>query len=385
MAGGLELLGRLRPSWARIDLSRLAANYRAVAAWAPVPVMPVVKADGYGHGAARVGRLLESLGAPMLAVAYAEEGASLRAAGVRVPIVLLAGFGAGQEGLLAHHDLTPVVSTPATLERLLVAARACGRPPRVHLKLDSGMARLGFTAAELPSLALRLSEAGLVIEGLATHLATADQDPAATARQLDVFDASIADLTRHGLRPRWIHAANSAGLSQLRPTHTLARPGLLLYGIRPRPLSPAIEVRPVMTLSSRIAMLKDLPAGAAVSYEGRWVAARPSRIATIPIGYADGLPRTQAMADRGQFGVRGGRASVAGTVCMDLVMSDVTDLAGVDVGDEVTIFGDDPTAWDVAGWAGTNAWQVLTAVGTRVPRVYVEDGRVVGVESRYQA
>jgi alanine racemase len=385
MAGGLEQLGRLRPSWARVDLSRLAANYRAVAAWSPVPVMPVVKADAYGHGAAHVGRLLESLGAPMLAVAYAEEGAALRAAGVRVPIVLLAGFGAGQESLLAEHDLTPVVSTPGTLGRLLDAARAGGRQARIHLKLDSGMARLGFTAAELPSLARRLSQAGFVIEGLATHLAAADQDPTGTDRQLDLFDASIADLARQGLRPRWIHAANSAGLAQLRPTHTLARPGLLLYGIRPRPLSPAIEVRPVMTLSSRIALLKDVPAGSAVSYEGRWVAARPSRIATIPIGYADGVPRTRAMSDRGQFGVRGGRAGVAGTVCMDLVMSDVTDVAGAEIGDEVTVFGDDPGVWDVADWAGTNAWQVLTSVGTRVPRVYVEDGRLVGVESRYLA
>jgi alanine racemase len=385
MAGGLERLGRLRPSQARVDLSRLAANYRAVAAWASVPVMPVVKADAYGHGAAQVGRRLESLGAPMLAVAYAEEGVALRAAGVRVPIVLLAGFGVGQEGLLAEHDLTPVVSTPTALERLLDVARAGRGPTRVHLKLDSGMARLGFGAAELPSLARRLCEAGLEIEGLATHLAAADQDPAVTARQLDVFDASIADLARQGFRPRWIHAANSAGLAQLRPTHTLARPGLLLYGIRPRPLSPAIEVRPVMTLSSHIAMLKGVPAGSAVSYEGRWVAARPSRIATIPIGYADGLPRTRAMAEHGQFLVRGGRAGVAGTVCMDLVMSDVTDVAGVEVGDEVTIFGDDPTAWEVADWAGTNAWQVLTAVGSRVPRVYVEDGRLVDVESRYLA
>lgn len=378
------VLDRLRPAQARIDLTRLAANYRAVAAAVPVPLMPVVKADAYGHGAARVGRLLEALGAPLLAVAYVEEAVSLRAAGVRIPIVVLAGFGPGQADLLLEHGLSPVISTPRTLDGALAVARARGGRLSVHVKVDTGMARLGFPPEELVGAAARLADSGVVeLAGLMTHLASADEDARTTSRQMDRFDATISDLARRGLRPQWIHAANSAGLSFLRPGHTLARPGLLLYGLRPRPLSPDVEVRPVMAVSARIGLVKDVPAGAAVSYGGRWVASRPSRIGTIPLGYADGVPRTRDMAERGRLTVRGVGTPVAGTVCMDLIMVDLTDHAVACEGDEATYFGDDPTAWDVAEWAGTNAWDVLTRVGSRLPRVYVEEGRVTGVESPY--
>jgi alanine racemase len=355
---------------ARVDLARLAANYQAVATFARRPLMPVVKADAYGHGAARVARVFESLGAPLLAVTYAAEGVALREAGLRTAVVVLAGCSPGEEALFCEHTLTPVVSNAPTLEIALAAPRP--GMPRVHLKLDSGMTRLGFSGDELVSAASRLAQAGVVIEGLMTHLAVADEDAAVTAGQLDRFDAAIADLARQGHRPRWVHAANSAGLAFLRPTHTLGRPGLLLYGLWPRPLGPALEVRPVMTLMARVAQVRDVPAGAAVSYGGRWTARRPSRIATIALGYADGLPRTDAMAATGYVTIRGQRAPIAGTVCMDFFMADVTDIVGVTPGDEVNVFGDAPTAWDVATRAGTNAWQVLTAVGPRVPRVYVE-------------
>lgn len=355
---------------ARVDLARLAANYHVVATFAGRPLMPVVKADAYGHGSARVARLFESLGAPLLAVTYAQEGVALREAGVRTGVVVLAGCWPGEETLFREHALTPVVSNAPTLEVALAAARL--GMPRVHLKLDSGMTRLGFGAGELLSAASQLAQAGVVIEGLMTHLAVADEDAAVTAGQLDRFDAVIVDLARQGHRPRWVHAANSAGLAFLRPTHTLARPGLLLYGLWPRPLGPPLEVRPAMTLAARVVQVKDVPAGATVSYGARWTARRPSRIATIALGYADGLPRTDAMAATGYVTIRGQRAPIAGTVCMDFFMADVTDVAGVTPGDDASVFGDAPTAWDVATRAGTNAWQVLTAVGPRVPRVYAE-------------
>ena len=216
-----------------------------------------------------------------------------------------------------------------------------------------------------------------------TQLAAADENPAVTDTQLDRLDAAVSDLARHGFRPRWIHGSNGAGLPFLRPTHTLARVGLLLYGLKPRPLAPAVEVQPVMTLVGRIVLIRDVAPGAAVSYGGRWVAARRSRIATVPLGYADGVPRTDAMREGGAFSLAGLRARVAGTVCMDLTMLDVTDRPDVREGDEAVVFGDDPTAWEVGEWAGTNAWQVLTSVGSRVPRLYVENGQIVGVESRY--
>lgn len=371
-----EALGRWRPARARIDLDRLAGNYRALGASVAAPLMPVVKADAYGHGAARVAGTLEALGAPMLAVAYVEEGVALRQAGVRRPVVVLAGFSAAQVPLLAEHALTPVVSAPAMADALLAAAR---RPSAAHVKVDTGMSRLGFPPGAFVEAAVRLAGAGIAIEGAMTHLACADEDAGVTRGQLDRFDEAVGALHARGLRPPWVHACNSAGLSFFRPTHTLARPGLLLYGVRPRPLSPEIAVRPVMQVSADVAMVREVATGAAVSYGGRWVARRPSRVATIPLGYADGVPRTDGMRERGRFRIAGGSAPVAGTVCMDLTMADVTDLDEVRAGDEALLFGDDPDAWELADLAGTTAWQVLTAVGNRVPRVFVEGGRMVAI------
>src|SRR6266508_1515891 len=233
-----ETLRHLRPARARIDLDRLAANYGALQRLVPLPVMPVVKADAYGHGAVPVARRLLS----------------------------------------------------------------------VHLKLDTGMSRLGFTTAAFVEAAQRLTEAkGLELEGVMTHLANADEDREATARQLDRFDDAVAALHQRGIRPKYVHACNSAGLALYRPTHTLVRPGLLVYGLRTRPLSPEVDVRPVMTVSADIALIKDIPEGTRVSYGGRWVAPRPSRLGTVPIGYADGVPRTNAMRDGGELVVRGRR------------------------------------------------------------------------------
>jgi alanine racemase len=379
-----EVLRHLRPARARIDLDRLAANYGALQRLVPLPVMPVVKADAYGHGAVPVARRLLAAGAPLLAVAYVEEAVALREEGFSVPIVVLAAFGPGQERMIRKHDLTPVVSTPRTLEAVLGPAREGRRPLSVHLKVDTGMSRLGFPAAGLRQAAGKLLETGGVeLEGLMTHLASADESAEATNRQLDAFDAARASLEGDGIRPPLVHAANSAGLSFLRPGHTLARPGLLLYGLRPRPQSPDVDVRPVMSVSARIVLVRDVPAGTAVSYGGRFVTRRPSRLGTLPIGYADGVPRTAAMSTQGGFGVRGRAAPVAGAVCMDYTMVDLTDRPEVNEDDEAVYFGDAPTAWDVADRAGTHAWQVLTSVGPRVPRVYLESGRLTGVETRY--
>jgi alanine racemase len=378
----VEELLSLRPARARIDLDRLAANYDAVAACARVPLLPVVKADAYGHGAVAVARRLQRAGATRFAVAYPEEGAQLREAGIAADIVVLAGFSVSHVAFLARHRLTPVVSTRAQADALVASPRD-QRPDVVHVKVDTGMARLGFDDGAFADAALRLSDEGFAVEGAMTHLASADESAEATERQLDRFDAALDALASRGLRPPLVHAANSAGLSFVRATHTLARPGLLLYGLPTRPFGPEVAVRPVMTVSADIALVKDVPAGAAVSYGGRWTAARPSRIATVPLGYADGVPRTDAMRTSGAFALGSGLAPVAGTVCMDLTMLDVTDHGGVREGDEAILFGDAPTAWDVAERAGTNAWQVLTAVGQRVPRVYVEGGRVVEVETRF--
>lgn len=373
----------LRAARARIDLDRLTANYEAIHAATGVPVMPVVKADAYGHGAATVARALVEKGAERLAVAYVEEGVALRQSGVTVPIVVLAGFAGGQAPVLAPYDLTPVVSTPRTLADLIAHVRG-GVRPRAHIKVDTGMGRLGFATEAFVEAALRLRDAGIEVEGAMTHLASADEDATVTARQLDRFDDAVARLAARGLRPPLIHACNSAGLAFVRKTHTLVRPGLMVYGVRPRPLSPEIDVRPVMQLSADVSLVKDVPPGTRVSYGGRWVAQRPSRIATVPLGYADGVPRTDRMRDEGAFRMGHARVPVAGTVCMDLTMADVTGRPDVVDGTEAILFGDDPHVWDVAGWAGTTSWEILTSVGSRVPRVYVMAGRVMHVESRYK-
>ena len=379
-----EILKHLRPARARIDLDRLAGNYRALQGLVPVPVMAVVKADAYGHGATVVARRLVAAGAPMLAVAYVEEAVALRESGLQVPIVVLAAFGPGQERVLLQHQLTPVISTPRTLEAVLGPSREGRRPLGVHLKVDTGMSRLGFTLDGFLEAAQRLAESPTVtLEGVMTHLASADEDKDATERQLDRFDAAVAALAGRGIKPRYVHACNSAGLAFFRKTHTLVRPGLLLYGIPTRPLGPEVVVRPVMTVSADIALIKEIAPGTPVSYGGRWVAPQTSRIATIPLGYADGVPRTAAMRDQGHFAVGGRRAPVRGTVCMDLTMVDLTARPEVGEGHEAVLVGDDPDAWQVSEWAGTNAWEVVTRIGPRVPRVFVESGRAVGIQSPF--
>lgn len=373
-------LEALRPARAYVDLDRLAANHDAIAAFAKRAVMPVVKADAYGHGAVAVVRHLVACGASRVAVAYVEEGVALRRAGVTVPVVVLAGFAPSQVPALLEEGLTPVVSTETTLDALVDASARGDEPVAVHLKVDTGMSRLGFRPERLPRALDRLLSTGrTVVEGVMTHLACADEDAGATERQLDLFDAALETVRAAGAAPTWVHAANSAGLAFLRPTHTLVRPGLLLYGVRPRPLAPDIAVKPVLRATAPVFRVEDVPVGTRASYGGHWVARRPSRLATLAIGYADGVPRTVAMRQGGYVTAGEHRLPVAGTVCMDLVITDATDVPGLREGDEVTWLGDAPDAWQVSEWAGTIAWQALTAIGRRVPRVYVKGGKPVGI------
>jgi alanine racemase len=372
----------LRAARARVDLDRLAENYRALAAFSPVALMPVVKADAYGHGAVHVARHLEAAGVARMATAFVEEALVLRQAGIKVPLVVLTGFGPSQVRVMLDNHLTPVLSSRRGVDWLLSVARAAGRRVGVHLKVDTGMTRLGLDPEQLEEAAQVLGDSGLVdVEGLMTHLASADESADFTRRQLDLFDDALERVQRRGVKPQWVHAANSAGLAFLRPTHTLARPGLLLYGLRPRPLSPPLAVKPVMRVSADVTLVREVPAGTPVSYGGTWTAPRASRVGTLPIGYADGVPRTDAMSGGGAFRVKNQRAPVIGRVCMDLTMVDLTDLPGAAEGTEATLFGDEPDAWEVAERAGTNAWAVLTALGARLPRVYVKNARAVAVDA----
>jgi len=382
----------VRPTEAVVDLSAIAANYRVALEVGGRPVAAVVKANAYGHGAVPVARELAGVGAAMIAVALVEEGIELREAGVAAPILVLGAAYDGRYDLLVEHRLVPVIFAPEHLEGLARAARTLGVRAAAHLKLDTGMGRIGLRPADLAgfvSAALRTPE--VAVEGLCTHFASADlEDRALTERQVALFDEAAASLSRAGLPLRYRHLANSAGTVEYPAARQdLTRPGIMLYGYMPfypRSSSSAVaaavgeRLQRALTWRTAVIQLKEVPEGTPISYGGRWVARRPSRIATLPVGYADGYPRR--LSGRPGFGnadvlVRGKRAPVAGTVCMDMTMVDVTDVPGSAVGDEVVLLGSQGRetidADELAERAGTISYEILCGIGARVPRRYVRD------------
>ncbi|MBE9527711.1 MAG: alanine racemase [Proteobacteria bacterium] len=403
-----------RPTVATIDTSALKHNFEAIkAALAPeTEIMAVVKADGYGHGALAVARLFGSLGATMFGVALPTEGAELRAGGITAPILLLGGLFPEQIESLFTHDLTPVVYDIETIERIDKRAKELGTIKPVHLKIDTGMARLGVQCeeltvhsevtqlteptehsksapeqSELEGLLQRLKEAKNVkLDGLLSHFAESDSENSAfSATQLARFSSAFETVRSFGFRPRYIHMANSAASVASKESHfNLVRPGIMLYGSYPAPhLKERVELRPALELTTRILQLKRVPAGTPISYGRTFVTTRESKIATLPIGYADGLPRAlsstyqlpHSLSHGGDVLVRGARAPIAGTICMDLTMCDVTDIPDVEVGDEVVIIGTRGTesisAEEIAAKTGTISYEVFCSISKRVPRVYI--------------
>jgi len=370
-----------RPTVAEVSLGALRENCRQAVALVGtrVAVLAVVKADGYGHGAVPAARAFLDGGATGLGVSMVSEGLALRRAGIRAPVVFLGGAFAGEHAPAVEQDLAVAVWTLDGARALAAAARAAGRVAAVHLKVETGMTRLGCAPADVHALGEALaSEPHLRVEGVFTHFASADAvDTAPVRAQRARFADAVEALAAAGLRPPHVHMANSAAVLSEPAAHcTMVRPGLMLYGYAPAPhLASRARLRPALRLRTRIAQTRDVPAGTAVGYAGTWSAPRPSTIATLPIGYADGYHR--AGSNRGAMLVRGRRVPVVGRVCMDHVMLDVTGVPGVGAGDAVTVFGPSaggaPTAADVAEWSDTIAYEVLTSVGKRVPRVYVED------------
>jgi alanine racemase len=369
-----------RPTRAEIDLGALVHNYRALAARAaPRETLAVVKADAYGHGAVRCARALEAAGAAWLGVALVEEGIELREAGARARIVVLNGLFDGQADACLAHDLTPVVYRVDSLRQLDSAAARAGRAARAHLKIDTGMGRVGVPDADLGAFAGELKRFEHVeIEGALTHLADADlADPAYSNNQVRRFEAALAVLRAAGARPRLVHFANSAAVATALPGEaSLARPGILLYGAPPAAgFDSRFEPRPVMRFVTETIFVKRVPPGTPVSYGRTFVTKRESVIATLPVGYADGYSRK--LGNRGEVLARGRRLPIVGRVCMDLTMIDATDVSpGLEPGEEVVLFGEQEGARipveEVAGWAETIDYEVLCAVSRRVPRVYRE-------------
>jgi alanine racemase len=362
-----------RPTVAQVDLDALGHNLavlRGLAAGAKL--FPVVKADAYGHGLLPVARSLEQQGADGLCVALIEEGFRLRDAGVRLPLLVLNGVYGNEHAEVLARGLTPVVFRDDQL--LAFAAAAGGRRVDVHVKVDTGMARLGVDPGELEAFLDRLeSLPALRIAGVMTHLSSADSDPQQTALQLSRFEAALGAIRARGHRPDVVHAANSAaaiGVPAAR--YDLVRPGIAVYGVSPLRRAPS-GLRSVLSLHSQVVMLRSLPAGAPVGYDTSFRALRDSRIATVPIGYGDGLLR--AASGSGHMLVRGRRCPIVGRVSMDLTTLDVTDLPACELGDPVTVIGEQGgsalTADDLADACGTIAYEVLTQISPRVPRSYL--------------
>ncbi len=371
-----------RPTTARIDLAALAHNYgEAVRLAAGREVVAVVKADAYGHGAVPVARRLVAAGCTRLAVATVSEAAELRAAAVRVPLLLLGGIhDAAEADDAAALELTPAVQHAGHVPLLARAARERGRPLAIELEVDTGMARMGVPPEDVAALAASIArEEALEFDGLYTHLACADEvDLASTRRQLTLFAEVLAGLRARAMLPPRIHVANSAALlaapelaAAMPPEVNAVRPGVMLYGVQPSPPRAGVaELRPVMSLRTRVANVRYVRRGDPVGYGATFRAKQRGRVATLPIGYADGVP--WSVGNRGHVLLRGRKLRIAGRVSMDLLTLDVGELP-VEIGDPVLVFGQGDgerlPVEELAEAAGTIPYELLVRVGRRVPRV----------------
>jgi alanine racemase len=360
-----------RPTWVEVDLEAIRHNARILKP-ENAELMAVVKANGYGHGDVEVARAAIEAGATWVGLASVEEGLKLRGAGIEAPILVLAECPPGSEAIALAHRLTPTLYSEDGLERLSGAARG---PVPVHVKLDTGMHRVGvWPPEEAPAFALRVREAGLEVEGLFTHFARSEEDEATTKEQLDRFLEAADAVRSAGVSPRLLHAANS-GATILHPqSHLdLVRPGIALYGIEPGPgVGTHLGLRPAPTWRSRVSAVKRLPAGESVSYGHRYRLERDAWVATVPVGYADGYPRQ--LTNLGEVLIGGRRCRVAGTVTMDQLIVDRGD-EEVQVGEEVVLIGsqgDETIEADALGRLfGTIGYEIVSRIGERVPRRYV--------------
>ena len=381
-------------TWAEVSLSALGGNFHAVQKHIgkDVTICAVVKADGYGHGAVECARALEYEGAQWLGVTDAAEGLALRGAGTKTRILLMTGIWKGEEDGIVAQNLTPTIWEPWHIETLERAARkrqgalssqaASHRLP-VHLKIDTGMHRLGASKEALPHLCKMLSACQhLCVEGVSTHFASAEVlDAEDAVRQTKCFEEGLAVLRDYGLRPSLIHMGNSAAMSARPETwKTMVRPGIALYGYslaftrggEPATVAP-LPLRPVLSWKTRVLTVKEVAAGEAVGYMGTYVTRKRSRIAVVPVGYADGYPRL--LSNRARVLVGGEYAPVVGRVTMDLTSVDVSHIPGVAVGDEVILIGQNNgksvDAVELARLCESVPYEILCGLSQRVPRVYL--------------
>ena len=362
---------RYRPTIVEVDLEAVRHNVRRLKP-SDAELMAVVKADAYGHGDVPVARAALEAGATWLGVALVEEGVALREAGIDAPILVLSEFPGGSEKEALAADLTPTLYTDRGLAALAEAARSTGRAARVHVKLDTGMHRVGLWPPEAAARYCRaVVDAGLDLEGLWTHFASSESDEATTMEQLERLLRAAEAVRAQGTPPRLLHAANSGATIRYPQTHLdLVRPGAAIYGLA---AGPGLEagLRPAMSLRSEVTLAKRLPAGERLSYGHRYELERDAWIATVPVGYEDGYPRL--LSNRAEVLIRGRRHRVAGIVTMDQLLVDCGD-EEVAPGDEVVLIGgqgdDRITPEELAERIGTIGYELATAISERVPREY---------------
>ncbi|MBI3965440.1 MAG: alanine racemase [Chloroflexi bacterium] len=375
-----------RPAWVEVDLDAIAANVaearRRLASHTALGV--VVKANAYGHGVLAVAEAALAAGATWLVVNAADEALQLRRAGFQAPVLIVGFTAPGEAAAIVDSRVTPSLTAAAQIEALTAAARAAGITQPVHVKVDTGLGRGGLLPDEVLPFVRKVVAVGLDFEGLFTHFAVADSaDKSHSRSQLQRFHAVLAELDAAGMRPRIRHAANSAAVLDLPDAHfDLVRYGIALYGLDPSDeVGPAFPLRPALSLKGGIVRLRTLPAGATVGYGCTFVATRPTKVALVPIGYADGLRR--GLSNQGFALVRGSRCPIIGRVSMDQCSLDVTSVPDVSEGDEVVFVGTQNdatvTADEVAALLDTINYEVVCGLGPRLPRVYLRDGRIASV------
>lgn len=380
----------LKRTWAEVSLDNLEHNYRAIKNHIPegCRFLGVMKADAYGHGAVPLSHALCELGAEYLAVSNLEEAIQLRRGGVRAPMLILGYTPASFADTMVFMDITQEVHSLEYAKELDTALAGTNYILNVHLKLDTGMTRIGFFAygheRTLPELLEVCGLPHLHVEGVFTHFCVADskapEDEAFTRTQYARFTAMLDALAAHGIRPELRHCASS-GATILYPELALdmVRPGIATYGHAPSEDAEGIlNLRPLMTVRTTVAQLREIPAGTSISYGRTYTAERDMRVAVLPIGYADGLLR--GLSGKVSFRIRGRMARSVGRICMDMCMVDVSEIPEIRVGDEAALFGYDTDGTllpceRIAQQAGTISYEILCGISKRIPRIYMQDGR----------
>ena len=379
----------LRRTWAEVNLDAIAYNYRKIKEkiGKDVKFLGVVKADAYGHGSVQVSKLLAEEGADYLAVSSADEALELRVNGIKMPILILGHTPKEQVEELIKYDITQAVTCKAKADEYSQEAVKCGGTLKIHIKVDTGMSRLGYLCDNglfdtgVEGIVEACNLPGLYAEGIFTHFAEADEFGEAaddyTKHQFELFKNVIDKVEEKGVKSKIRHCANTGAVARYPETYLdMVRPGLLLYGYGE--FAKEMGLKPAMTLKTTVSTIKIYPEGTAISYGGIYVTDKKTRIGVLPYGYADGFLR--ALSNKCSLYTKEGPANLRGKICMDMCMIDITDMMTVDVGSEVEVFGEKNPIEKLSEIAGTIPYELTCAVSKRVPRMYIKGGKVVEKE-----